>query len=200
MKTKVKICGMTNIDDALMAAALGADALGFIFAPSKRRITPEMAKEIIKELPPFITTVGVFMDEKLDMVNELADYTGIDVVQLHGNESPEYCTAIKKKLIKRIFVIDVDITEMLVARAKKYSVSAYLLDPGAGSGKIFDWHVARGIELPLIVAGGLTPDNVKDVTTLVRPYGVDVVSGVEESSGKKDREKVKKFIEEVRSC
>jgi len=197
---KIKICGVTNIEDAMMIAELGADALGFVFAPSKRRVSPEVAKEIMKRLPPFITTVGVFMDALMDEVRQIAEYTGIDSVQLHGNEPPEYCDGLKKKVIKRISVNDHDTPEILISRMERYRVSAYLLDPGAGSGRVFDWGKAVGIDLPLIIAGGLTPDNVKTVVQLLKPYGVDVSSGVEQFSGKKDKQKVKRFIEEVRSC
>ena len=200
MMTKIKICGVTNIEDAMVIAELGADALGFVFAPSKRRVSPEVAKEIIEKLPPFVTTVGVFMDTLMDEVHQIADYTGIDVVQLHGNEPPEYCDGLKKKVIKRITVTDHDTPEMLISRMERYRVSAYLLDPGAGSGKVFNWERAVGIDLPLIIAGGLTPDNVKCVVRLLKPYGVDVSSGVELLPGKKDKKKVKRFVEEVRSC
>ena len=198
--TKIKICGVTNIEDAMVIAELGADALGFVFAPSKRRVSPEVAKEIIEKLPPFITTVGVFMDTLMDEVHQIADYTGIDVVQLHGNEPPEYCDGLKKKVIKRITVTDHDTPEILISRMERYRVSAYLLDPGAGSGKVFNWERAVGIDLPLIIAGGLTPDNVSYVVRLLKPYGVDVSSGVELLPGKKDKKKVKRFVEEVRSC
>lgn len=198
--TRIKICGITNIEDAMMVAELGADAIGFILAPSKRRITPDAARAIIEKLPPIITIVGVFMDARFDEVNQIADYTKIDVIQLHGNEPPEYCHRIKRNVIKRISVTEHDTTEILASRMGKYQVPVYLLDPGAGSGNVFNWHLARGIDLPLIIAGGLTPDNVKDAVRLLNPYGVDVVSGVETSLGKKDKEKVKRFIAGVRFC
>ncbi len=198
--TKIKICGITNLDDAIMVTELGAEAIGFIFTPLKRKINPNKAREIIKELPPFLTTVGVFMDEALKKVNQIADYTGIDVVQLHGSESALYCNKIKRKVIKRISVNNNDTTRELISRMEKYKVPAYILDPGAGSGNVFNWDLATGIDLPLIIAGGLTPENVKNVILLLEPYGVDVVSGVEQSPGKKDKQKVKRFIEEVRSC
>jgi len=197
---KIKICGITNLDDAIMVTELGADALGFIFTPSKRKINPNKAREIIKELPPFLTTVGVFMDEALKKVNQIAKHTGIDIVQLHGSESALYCNKIKRKVIKRISVNNNDTTKELISRMEKYKVSAYILDPGAGSGKVFNWDLAIGIDFPIIIAGGLTPENVKNVILLLEPYGVDVVSGVEQSLGKKDKQKVKRFIEEVRSC
>ena len=198
--SKIKICGITNLNDAIMVTELGADALGFIFTSSKRKINPNKAREIIKELPPFVTTVGVFMDEALKKVNQIAKHTGINIVQLHGSESAGYCNKIKRKVIKRISVNNNDTTKELISRMEKYKVSAYILDPGAGSGKVFNWDLAIGIDFPIIIAGGLTPENVKNVILLLEPYGVDVVSGVEKSPGKKDKQKVKRFIEEVMSC
>jgi phosphoribosylanthranilate isomerase len=197
--TKIKICGITNLDDAIMAAELGADAVGFIFTTSKREINPKIAREIIKKLPPFIKTVGVFKNKTQKNLNQIADYTKVDIVQLHGNETPEYCNGIKRKVIKRFSINDNYDTTDLVSVMNKYYVSAYLLDPGEGSGKKFDWNLATNINLPLIIAGGLTPENVKEVINLLAPYGVDVASGVEKSPGIKDIKKIKRFIEEVRS-
>lgn len=200
LRTRVKICGITNVTDAIMVSSLGADAIGFVFAESKRKITPKKAKEIIKLLPPFITTVGIFMNEELSEVNKITEYAFLDTVQLHGNESPEYCNKVNRKVIKGILVTEDDTKETLIEKMQNYSVSAFILDPGRGSGKTFNWDVARKIEKPLIIAGGLTPDNVKQVIKDLRPYGVDVSTGVEKDYGEKDREKVKRFIEEVRSC
>jgi len=199
-RTRLKICGITNKEDAVMVSNLGADALGFVFAESKRKITPEKAREIIEMLPPFITTVGIFMDTSLTEINEISEFTSIDAVQLHGNETPEYCDKIKKKIIKSILINETDAKESLLSKMQYYSVSAFILDPGKGSGKTFDWEIAKEIEKPIIIAGGLTPDNVKKVITNLHPYGVDVSTGVEKDYGIKDREKVEKFITEVRSC
>jgi phosphoribosylanthranilate isomerase len=199
-RVKLKICGITNEKDAIMVSNLGADAIGFVFAESKRKITLEKAKEIIEQLPPFITTVGVFMDAQIDEVNKIAEYVALDAVQLHGNESPEYCNKMKRKVVKGILVTKNDSKESLLEKMKNYSVAAYILDPGTGSGEIFDWDIASGIEKPIIIAGGLSPENVKLVIKKLQPYGVDVSSGVEKEYGKKDMEKVKKFITEVRSC
>jgi phosphoribosylanthranilate isomerase len=198
--TLIKICGVTNIKDAMMIASLGADAIGFVFAQSKRRITPQRAKNIIDNLSPFLTTVGVFMDTTLEEINQIAEFTGIDIVQLHGHEPPEYCRKIKKRIIKRIPILDNDDTDTLAIRMKRFQVAAYLLDPGTGSGKTFRWEIASGINLPIIVAGGLTPNNVKEVIKLLHPYAVDVSSGVEHSVGKKDERKVKEFIAQVRTA
>ncbi len=199
-RVKLKICGITNEKDAIMVSNLGADAIGFVFAESKRKITPEKAKEIIEKLPPFITTVGVFMDAKIDEVNKIAEYVALDAVQLHGKESPEYCNKINRKVVKGILVSKNDSKESILKKMQNYSVAAYLLDPGTGSGETFNWDIACRLEKPIIIAGGLSPENVKYVIKKLHPYGVDVSSGVEKEYGKKDREKVQKFISEVRSC
>lgn len=199
-RTRLKICGITNKEDAIMISNLGADAIGFVFAKSKRKVTPERAKEIIEILPPFITTVGIFMDTTLNEVNEISEFTSIDVIQLHGNETPQYCNKVKKKVIKGIAITATDTRETLLSKMKNYSVSAFILDPGRGSGKAFDWNIAKGIEKNIIIAGGLTPDNVKQVISDLHPYGVDVSTGVEKAYGKKDRKKVEKFIKEALSC
>ncbi len=197
MKTRVKICSITNLEDACMAVEYGADALGFIFTNSPRMIDPEKARQIIKQLTPFVTTVGVFMNNPLKLVEEISLFTGINVVQLHGNESPDYCKRIQKQIIKRIDVQKEDTKENLIEKMKLYSVSAFLIDPGTGSGKLFEWNIAKEIDFPLIIAGGLNPENVKQAVGLLKPYGVDVSSGVERTLGKKDPEKVKRFIKEV---
>lgn len=197
-RTRIKICGITNEKDAIMVSNLGADALGFVFAPSKRKVSPAVVKKIIKKIPPFITTVGVFMNQPLEEVNKIVGQTSLDAVQLHGDEEPEYCNKVKRKVVKRILVTQKDTKESLLSRMEGYSVSAYILDPGTGSGKTFNWDLAHKIKKPLIIAGGLTPENVKDVVKKLHPYGVDVSSGVEKSYGKKDRKKIEKFIREAK--
>lgn len=199
-RVRVKICGITNKEDAIMISNLGADAIGFVFAESKRRITPEKAKAIIEELPPFITTVGIFMDEELKEVNRITDFALLDVVQLHGGESEEYCRRVNRKVIKGIKVTEDDTNESLINKINDFSVSAFILDPGRGSGKTFNWEIASGIEKPIIIAGGLTPWNVSKVIQKLKLYGVDVSTGVEKDYGIKDKEKVKKFISEAHSC
>lgn len=196
-RVKVKICGITSLEDALMAAALGADAVGFIFARSKRQISSSEARKIIERLPAFVTAVGVFMDQPLETVQHIADEAGIDVIQLHGSESPEYCGKFNRRIIKRFDIPLDESTDTLMSKMEAYQVTAYLLDPGAGEGQVFDWEQAVGLDFPLIIAGGLTPNNVRQAIQIVRPYGVDVSSGVELSPRKKDPEKVKRFIEEV---
>jgi len=198
--TRVKICGITNIEDALVAATSGADALGFIFTSSPRHIEPVSAREIIEQLSPFVTTVGVFMNERSSIINEICDITHIDVVQLHGEEPPDFCRYIKRRIIKRFAIDKNEPTESLYQLMKTYRASAYLIDPGCGSGQTFNWHIIKNIDLPLVIAGGLNMSNVKEMVRILNPYGIDVCSGVEESPGKKDHIKLKDFIREVKSC
>lgn len=199
---KVKICGMTNYEDAIAAVNFGADALGFIFhPPSPRFISPDLSAEIIKKLPPFVTTVGVFAKKTSSEIQEIVRVAGIDVVQLHGDEPPEICHAFQR-VIKVIRVKD-DIDDMLY----KYHVSAFLLDTYTktsygGTGSSFDWNIAKKAKKygQVILAGGLTPENVKEAVRKVMPYGVDVVSGVEsDKKGKKDHIKMKAFIENAKN-
>lgn len=197
---RVKICGITSPDIALGAVEAGADALGFVFAESRRRLAPEAAREIIRKLPPFVTTVGVFVNEDLSTVGQVADYCGLDVVQLHGSESPDYCREVKRPVLKAIRVAVAGDLEQMA----QYQVRGFLLDtfiPGqpGGTGQTFPWHLAREAAKygHIIVAGGLNPDNVHQALTEAEPYGVDVSSGVE-TDGAKDLAKIQKFISRVR--
>lgn len=195
---KVKICGITNKEDALYAAGCGADALGFIFyEKSPRYIEPDNAKTIIAALPPFVTTVGVFVNKDFNDIRDITLLTGVTVVQLHGDESPSYCNLVEGKLIKAIRVKNDSSIEGL----KKYDVDAFLLDSFdknsfGGSGLTFDWKLAEKAKQygKIILAGGLTPDNVEEAVKKVVPYGVDVNSGVEKKPGIKNKNKVKEFI------
>lgn len=201
---RIKICGITNFEDAIMVSEMGADAIGFVFAPSKRMVTPQLVRSIIGRLPPFITTAGIFMNTPLTRINKIVEFTKIDVVQLHGDETQEYCNAIVcPRIIKRINTSLHSNFEDLIKDVKQYKVSGLLLDPGEGSGRTFDWNRIKGIgdyAGNIIVAGGLTPENVRQAIKILRPYGVDVCSGVEKTPGKKDPDKLKKFIREVRLC
>jgi phosphoribosylanthranilate isomerase len=195
---RVKICGITNLADAQAAVAAGADALGFVFYDqSPRNISPQKAAAIIAQLPPFIQTVGLFVDEDDERVNWTADFCGLDLIQLHGDESPAYCLDIRRRIVKAFRVKDA----ASLARIGGYAVAGLLLDawsptaPG-GTGLTFDWPLAQqaaGVQ-PIILAGGLTPENVAQAITIVKPYGVDVSSGVEAAPGKKDHEKLCAFI------
>ncbi|HJV34679.1 phosphoribosylanthranilate isomerase [Geomonas sp.] len=200
--TKVKICGITSLDDALLAAEAGADALGFIFfEKSPRNVEPERAARIIAALPPFVQAVGLFVNAELDYVNETADRCGLDIVQLHGEESPEYCRLVRRRVMKALRVQGME----SLAPMADYHVAGFVLDaysPNAhgGTGETFDWEcaIAAKEKGTVILAGGLTPDNVAAAVAKVAPYGVDVSSGVELSPGKKDREKVGKFIKQAK--
>ncbi len=201
MRTRIKICGITNLDDALWAVEAGADALGFVFYPeSPRRIDAESARAIVRRLPPFVTGVGVFVDEKIETVREIVRYCHLDLCQLHGDESPEFCEWCERPVIKAFRVRDRAFLEGM----KRYDVSGFLLDAWqpdrfGGTGKAADWSLAKegAGKGRVILAGGLTPENVGDAVARVRPYGVDVSSGVEASPGRKDREKVRRFVAAV---
>jgi phosphoribosylanthranilate isomerase len=199
---KVKICGITNIDDALLAADAGVDALGFVFyAKSPRCITPEQAAEIIRALPPFILTVGLFVNAGSGFVNTTAEGCKLDRIQLHGEEAPPFCDRIERPVIKVFRVKDAASLESM----KDYRVAGYLLDaysPNAhgGTGLSFNWELAKIAKRygRIILAGGLTPDNVRRAIEVTRPYAVDVSSGVESSPGRKDPVKVMKFIQNAK--
>lgn len=197
---KVKICGIKDLSTALAAAEAGADALGFVFAPGPRQVDRETARSICSELPPFVTRVGVFVNAPAAVVEETADYCGLDALQLHGDEPPEYCRKFKYKVIKAFRVKDAASLEVV----KKYRCAAFLLDayvPGVpgGTGRSFDWTLARELALtrPVILAGGLNPENVRRAVDVARPYAVDVSGGVE-TNGKKDIEKIRLFIRQAR--
>jgi phosphoribosylanthranilate isomerase len=205
MRIKVKICGITNIDDAVAAVDFGADALGFVFfEKSPRYISHANAATIIKKLPSFTTTIGVFVNEKPEQIEKIIDLTHIDAVQLHGNEPPEMCD-ISRRVIKAIRVKSLESLDPLINYKDK--VSAFLLDTFTpdilgGTGQIFNWDIAIYAKQfgKIILAGGLTPDNVAEAIRRVRPYGVDVSSGVEAKKGKKDYRKMKLFIERAKGA
>ena len=201
---KVKICGITNLEDALSAVQADADALGFVFcSASPRNITPDQAADIIRQLPPFVQTVGLFVNADLATVNGTAERCGLDIVQLHGEESPEFCAAVRRRTIKAFRVKDAASLEMINC----YPVVACLLDAWSpvahgGTGHRFNWQIAASAaaRLPIILAGGLTPDNVAAAVQQVRPYAVDVSSGVEAAPGKKDATLVREFIKKAREA
>lgn len=202
--TKIKVCGMTNPDDALCAAELGVDALGFIFYPkSPRYIEPGEARRIIKQLPPLLTKVGVFVNEIPERVKEIIEITGIDALQLHGDERPEYCRGFAMKVIKAFRVSG----HFGLKQLRAYDVDAYLLDTYSkdlygGTGRTFNWEVARKAKEygRVILAGGLNPGNVGKAITQVKPYAIDVSSGVEIQPGKKDKRKLEELVLQVRKA
>ena len=203
LQIKVKICGMTQLKDALFAVEQGVDAVGFIFyKKSPRAVTMRTVRAIITKLPPLVDTVGVFVNEAAERVNKIADYCGLDLVQLHGEESPAFCRKIHRRVIKAFRVKDLQ----SIKKLEKFPVSGFLLDTFSddlhgGTGKNFDWNLALPAKKmgPVILAGGLTPRNILQAVRQVRPYGVDVCSGVEKSPGIKDLEKVSAFLKNIRS-
>ncbi len=196
--TKVKICGITNLEDALFAVDAGTDALGFVFYPqSPRYITPDRAREIVLRLPPFVAKVGVFVNEEMDRVKEIMAYCHLDYAQLHGDETPEQVAALAPRAIKAVRVRSAaDVEQLSAYRAAAYLLDAYHPTKPGGTGETWDWGLAVAAKRygPIILAGGLTPDNVTDAIARVHPYAVDVSSGVEAAPGIKDRQRVRRFI------
>jgi phosphoribosylanthranilate isomerase len=207
---RVKVCGITNLSDAMYAVECGADAIGFVFYQKSPRFVGKInAKEIISKLPPFISTVGVFVNQKIEDIIETVQGCSLNIIQLHGDESPDYCSKMPVMIIKAIRIKDGASLKKMPDYSTEQGrrVSAFLLDSFSendygGTGKIFNWELAIGAKEygRIILSGGLNPDNVREAIEKVRPYGVDVSSGVEEREGKKDRGKVKAFIERVKGC
>tara|TARA_B100000035_G_scaffold314796_1_gene332385 strand:+ start:43727 stop:44347 length:621 start_codon:yes stop_codon:yes gene_type:complete len=202
---KVKICGITNFTDAIHAAELGADALGFVFVKSSPRfIKPSDASKIIGKLPPFLSKVGLFVNPSIEEVRKVMDMCHFDFIQFHGDESPSFCEQFNLPYIKAISV-ESDLS--LLEYEKNYvSASAFLLDSFSedargGTGKIFDWNlIPQNTSKPIIVAGGLNKDNLNDLFNKNKPYAVDVSSGVESHKGKKDYNMMQDFILGVRNA
>lgn len=202
VQTRVKICGITNVDDALAAVSFGADALGFVFyEKSPRYVTPLKVQRILSLLPPFVTTVGLFVNEPVDRVHRIMSMTRLQVAQFHGDEKPQDCQLDGFPVIKAFQVRD----EASLEGVEDYAVAAVLLDAWSGkqyggSGRSFDWQLAKKLTgtKPLILAGGLTPENVAEAVRLVQPYAVDVSSGVEDSPGRKNHQKITQFISQVK--
>ena len=196
---KVKICGITNLADAAVAVESGADAIGLmLFRDSPRSVDPKTARSIVRSLPPFVAKVGVFVDADEGFVQRMIEETGIDTLQFHGDESPEFCAQFRLPVIKAFRIRDRE----SIARLKSYATAGWLLDsfvPGkqGGTGERFNWDLAveaRGLGRPILLAGGLEPGNIAEAVAKVRPYGVDVSSGVESAPGRKDAAKVRDFI------
>ncbi|MGQ0617819.1 MAG: phosphoribosylanthranilate isomerase [Acidimicrobiia bacterium] len=197
----VKICGTTSEEDALLAVAMGADAIGFVFAPSRRQIAPAVARDIARRLPPEVLTVGVFRNEAPQRVLDIARATGLRAVQLHGRETPAETRWVKERtpVVIKAFAAG----DPALERADDYGADAILVDsPTPGSGEVFDWSLAEGAPIGrrVMLAGGLTPDNVADAIIRIRPWGVDVSSGVESFPGHKDPRLVREFIRVARAA
>jgi phosphoribosylanthranilate isomerase len=197
--TRIKICGITDFEGARDAALLGADAIGLNFYPSSPRyIDPARAATIIEQLPPFVTIVGIFVNHPDPQnLEDFALSLGLHAVQLHGNETPDYCSMIQR--VKVIKAVRVD-SNFRVDALRNYGSRTFLLDAcSPGSGTSFNWDLAFGANAfgSIILAGGLTPENVRLAVETLHPFGVDVASGVESKPGKKDYEKMRRFIEAV---
>jgi len=203
--TLIKICGITNLEDAVAAVAAGADALGFNFyKPSPRYITPQRAREIIDQLPESVLKVGVFVNEESEIVQKIANESSVTAVQLHGHESPDYCHELANQYVIKALAVSHDFDAQVIER---YRVDAIMLDTKhntlhGGTGRVFDWSIAQQVRklVPrLYLAGGLSPENVAEAIETVRPYAVDVCSSLETSPGTKNHNRMRAFITAARS-
>ncbi|MDP8233236.1 MAG: phosphoribosylanthranilate isomerase [Candidatus Saelkia tenebricola] len=202
---RIKFCGFTNTEDALAASRLGISAIGFVFAKtSPRYITPLKAAEIISHLAPFVLRVGVFLNSDIPEIEEIASVCKLDVIQLHGDEPPEFCRKVQGRY-RCIKALRVKGEELLDIISEYNFLDAILLDSykknvAGGTGEIFDWDIARRarkFEIPIILSGGLNPDNIKKAIEEVNPYAVDISSGIESSPGIKDHELMAKFVASI---
>jgi phosphoribosylanthranilate isomerase len=204
MSVKVKICGITNLPDALAAVEAGADALGFMFyEKSPRNISIRDAAEIIRQLPPLVIKVGVFVDAAEDLVMRAIGDCGLNTLQFHGHETPEYCTQFGLLAMKAFRIRDAEsLNELRNYPTDAWLLDAYSADKLGGTGEKFNWDLAieaKKFGRPIFLAGGLTPENVAEAVKKVHPYAVDVSSGVEAAPGKKDHDKIRQFIQAAKS-
>jgi len=197
----VKICGIQTLEAGWAAVRGGADLIGFVFADSRRKISPETAREIVNELPKQVKKVGVFVNETVEKMTEIANFVGLDFLQLHGNEPSSVAERLSLPVIKAFSVDSIKHCEIWSYPCEYYLIDSPKEKYHGGSGKTFDWKIVKNLKLArckLILAGGLTPDNVREAITVVGPVGVDVSSGVE-IDGKKDKEKICEFIKQAKS-
>ena len=206
MKTvpRIKICGITRKEDAFFAASLGVDALGFVFAPSPRQVTEQQVADIVYDLPPFVSTVGVFVNAEPDRIRQIVQRCPLDWIQLHGGETPSYCSGLGLKVLKAIRVRDTESLSAMHAyrdHVQGFVLDTYVKDQHGGTGKAFDWSLVRETQDlgPVILAGGLTPGTVKEALAAAKPYGVDVSSGVESTPGIKDHDALYEFVAQVKN-
>ena len=203
---RVKVCGITNYQDTAMAVALGVDALGFIFAPSPRRIRPEETLEIIGAIPPFVQTVGVFVNERPDVVRRIIQLCGLDLIQFHGNESPEVCENFMPRAIKAFQIRDRSMLPSIrpyQGKIRAMLFDTYVKELRGGTGKTFDWNIdvtGKALGIPIILSGGLTPSNIESAISMVNPFAVDVSSGIEEQPGKKDHLLMEELMKKIRNA
>ncbi len=204
MRTRIKICGITRVDDARTAVDLGADAIGVVFyAPSPRNVGLEQARAIVAAIPPFVTVVGLFVDPTPDQVESVLRGCPINLLQFHGDEAPDFCASFDLPYIKAARVrADTDLVQYLSPHhaAQGWLLDAYHDQLYGGSGESFDWKlIPRDLARPVILSGGLTPDNVGAAVRQVRPWAVDVSSGVEAAKGVKDAAKIAAFVTGVKN-
>jgi phosphoribosylanthranilate isomerase len=203
--TAVKICGITRSDDAVAAARLGAHALGFVFyAGSARNVEPARAAQIMRALPPFVTTVGLFVNPAVDEIRSVLAQARLDLLQFHGDETPQFCRGFGTPYLKALRVragSDLLQYARLYGNARGLLLDAYVADAHGGTGVTFDWSlIPRNLPLPVVLSGGLNADNVAGAIRSVRPWAVDVSSGVEASPGVKDAQKMAAFFQGVRDA
>ncbi|HWH34245.1 MAG TPA: phosphoribosylanthranilate isomerase [Acidimicrobiales bacterium] len=199
--TFVKICGTTSESDALLAVAMGADAVGFVFAPSPRQVAAQLVRDIVRRLPPEVLTVGVFRDEAPERVVSVVDGARLKAAQLHGRETAEQTRWVKERV--SVVLKGFAAGHPSIARVADYGADMVLVDGASpGSGKVFDWSLAEDVPAGqrLVIAGGLTPDNVAEAIARVRPFGVDVASGVESRPGHKDARLVRAFVSAAKAA
>lgn len=201
MRTRVKICGITTIEDAQAAAQAGADAIGLVFyAKSPRAVTVAQAAKIVASLPAFVTTVALFVDPSADEVNQLLEQVPIDLLQFHGDESAQFCSSFQRPYIKALRMQPgIDITQQanMHTTAQGILLDAWVPGVPGGTGRTFDWDKIPSLSQALILAGGLTPDNVRQAITHVSPWAVDVSGGVEQNKGQKAHSKIRDFMQAV---
>jgi len=205
MPVRVKICGVTRVEDALAAAHAGADAIGLVFyEKSPRHVSLEAARAILARLPPFVTSVGLFVDAAPEAVRAVLAALPLDLLQFHGEEPPEYCRAFGRPYIKAVRVRPgVDLVEWAArfADSRGLLLDAYVEGTPGGTGRVFDWSlIPRDLPLPIVLSGGLAADNVEEAIRRVRPWAVDVSSGVEAAKGIKDAAKIAAFMRGVRNA
>jgi phosphoribosylanthranilate isomerase len=201
--TRVKFCGFTHQDDVAQAVALGADALGFVFyGPSSRYVSPEHAKTLTRSVPAFVTRVGLFVNEEAETVQRIFEIAQLNLIQYHGEESPEFCDAIGLPYIKAFRVrkgMDLRTEMDRYPNASGFLLDAYVKGQPGGTGERFDWELIPHSHAPIILAGGLTPDNAKDAIDQVAPWALDVSGGIETKPGRKDPDKMARFMNACRN-
>jgi phosphoribosylanthranilate isomerase len=202
-KVRIKICGLTRDEDVHNAVVEGADALGFVlYAPSPRAVSAEQAALLIKKVPAFVTTVALFVDESAEEVRRALSICPFDLLQFHGDESPEFCRQFNRPYMKAIRVRSADDIHSAVQQypdAKALLLDAYVENLPGGTGQAFDWRLIPQLSVPWVLAGGLNSTNVADAINQVAPFAVDISGGIEASKGIKDRKKIQEFISEVRN-